>query len=146
MYRKITCHFPMRSSCVYRLCQSQVPRCHDPILQHEPNGRHRISIDPRLFQLDSIRTALVFDIPETKRRLNNGTPFLALVIRDRAIDTFEPNKSSSVTKRGPTIAFLPISPQKLASCSACTRGELEAESHQHTTSVGSCLCPPENKP
>ena len=100
----------MRSSCVYRLCQSQVPRCHDPILQHEPNGRHRISIDPRLLDFDAIWTTIVLHVPEPERCFHDGTPFLALIVRNCAFYVLESDVSLRVTNHGPTITFFPVVP------------------------------------
>lgn len=89
-------------------CEPQILRRHQFVLKHEPQSRHRISIDPRLFDLDAIRPTFVLDVPELECCFHDSAPFLALVVRKCAFNVFEPDVSLRVAKHGPTITIFPV--------------------------------------
>ena len=120
-------------------CEPEILRRHHLVLKHEPQSRQRVSIDPRLLDLDAIRTIFILHVPESERCFHDSAPFLALVVRDCALYVLEPDVSFRVAKHGPTIRFFPVVLALAKIHPASYIGYVNT--HQQTRNVGSCFWP-----
>jgi hypothetical protein len=76
---------------------------------------------------------------------HNSAPLLAFIVRDRALNVFEPDKGLRVAEQTPAITLFPVL-LALAKILQTQNKKYRIGTHQQTKKVGSCLCPPENRP